>query len=359
MRKLHASRNRRGFTLIELLVVIAIIAILVALLLPAVQQAREAARRTQCKNNLKNIALAAHNYHDVFKRFPAGATQEAKVWASQTDEQAEFFDGQHVGTMAILLPYMEQINLFESIDADSNIRKRISSHGVGSGATPEDPTVANFWALNDSWNAAQTKISSYLCPSDDARGTTGSMMNIYSFIHGTEPVSAANPWIRGWYFGGAADTLGSTNYLGCSGAGGEINVIIDTSSPYRQYGHDNWNDYRGLIDGRRKRRIRDVLDGTSNTLAFAEVTGGDTYNFAWIGASSIPTRGVTTNPNNLENSDDTWFKPTSKHIGGFQVAMADGSVRFISNNMNSHILTFHMSGIADGLPIESLGQNGN
>jgi len=359
MKRVSQIQRRRGFTLIELLVVIAIIAILVALLLPAVQQAREAARRTQCKNNLKNVALAAHNYHDVFKRFPAGATQESKIWPSSSAESSEFFDGQHVGTMAILLPYMEQINLFESIDCDSNIRKRPSTHGIGSGATPEDPTVRTFWGLNATWNAAQTKISSYLCPSDDARGTNGSMMNIYAFKHASEPAPGPNPWIRGWFFGGAGNTLGSTNYLGCNGAGGEINMTIATSSPYRQYGHSNWDKYRGVIDGRRKRRIRDVLDGTSNTLCFVEVTGGDTYNFAWIGASSIPTRGITTNPNNLENSDATWFKPTSKHIGGFQVAMADGSVRFISNNMNSHIFTFHMSGIADGLPIEALTQNGS
>ena len=176
---------------------------------------------------------------------------------------------------------------------------------------------------------------------------------------GPAPRPNGTPWIRGWFFGGAGDTLGSTNYLGCNGAGGEIDILIPTNSPYRRFGHDNWDKYRGVIDGRRKRRIRDVLDGTSNTLCFLEVTGGDTYNFAWIGASSIPTRGFLTNPNNLENSDATWFKPTSKHIGGFQVAMADGSVRFISNTMNGEIFTFHMSGIADGLPIEALTQNGS
>ena len=249
MKRVSQIQRRRGFTLIELLVVIAIIAILVALLLPAVQQAREAARRTQCKNNLKNVALASHNYHDVFKRFPAAPTQSSKRTADfrsstgGTGETAEFFDHQHVGTMAILLPYMEQINLFESIDADKNLKKFPGTHGP-SGTIDQDLTVRNYWGLAASWNAAQTKISSYLCPSDDARGTSGSMMNIYAFGPGT----GANPWIRGWFFGGAGDTLGSTNYLGCNGAAGDINWTIDTSSPYRVYGHDNWNKYRGLYD---------------------------------------------------------------------------------------------------------------
>ena len=103
----RSSRPTRGFTLIELLVVIAIIAILVALLLPAVQQAREAARRTQCKNNLKQISLALHNYHDVHKCFPqSGMWKWAGGWAPTTGRSWLF----------MILPYVEQKNAFEDSD---------------------------------------------------------------------------------------------------------------------------------------------------------------------------------------------------------------------------------------------------
>ena len=94
--------RNRAFTLIELLVVIAIIAILIALLLPAVQQAREAARRTQCKNNLKQFGLAMHNYHDVFNMFPLGACAKPS---------ASFGIDISIGAFASILPYMEQGNL--------------------------------------------------------------------------------------------------------------------------------------------------------------------------------------------------------------------------------------------------------
>ena len=106
--KRHGSR-RRGFTLIELLVVIAIIAILIALLLPAVQQAREAARRTQCKNNLKQISLAAHNYHDVYNKFPIGQ----HLVGGGTPAAVK---GLGYSYSFALLPYIEQGNLYGQFD---------------------------------------------------------------------------------------------------------------------------------------------------------------------------------------------------------------------------------------------------
>src|SRR5210317_2130034 len=99
-------RNRRGFTLIELLVVIAIIAILIALLLPAVQQAREAARRTQCKNNLKQLGLAMHNYHDIYNMFPVGACAKAN-----TPGPTGFGVDISIGAFASILPMLEESNL--------------------------------------------------------------------------------------------------------------------------------------------------------------------------------------------------------------------------------------------------------
>ena len=116
---------RRGFTLIELLVVIAIIAILVALLLPAVQQAREAARRTSCRNNLKQLGLALHNYHDVHRTFPAGyysyPTRDGSgpAWARIDPQTWDAGPGWGWGTM--LLPYVDQANVANQIDPEGQI----------------------------------------------------------------------------------------------------------------------------------------------------------------------------------------------------------------------------------------------
>ena len=128
--------RKRGFTLIELLVVIAIIAILIALLLPAVQQAREAARRTQCKNNLKQLGLAVHNYHDVFLKFPPGYSQVRLPTSTGA------FQGHSV--FYSLLPYIEQANLFATFDHNVPLNNRATAPGVLSG----------------------TIINAFLCPSD-------------------------------------------------------------------------------------------------------------------------------------------------------------------------------------------------
>ena len=129
--------------------------------------------RDRCKNNLKQVALASHNFHDVYNRFPQSISN-----AENTNSFAQFADQQHFGLMALLLPYMEQINLYEAMDVDKNWRRQPSTHGAG---TPtNDPFVTTFWsgALNSTWNVAQTKISSYLCPSDWGRGTSGNIMQI-------------------------------------------------------------------------------------------------------------------------------------------------------------------------------------
>ncbi|MCP4508676.1 MAG: DUF1559 domain-containing protein, partial [Fuerstiella sp.] len=138
MRQRHRAFHRHGFTLIELLVVIAIIAILIALLLPAVQQAREAARRTQCNNNLKQIGLALHNYHDVHKTFPPG-------WVDQT-----FGTSSNWGWAVYLLPQIEQANLYGRLQVGN-------PHSLG--IALDDPQKLKLM---------QTPITAFRCPSDTA-----------------------------------------------------------------------------------------------------------------------------------------------------------------------------------------------
>lgn len=111
---------RRGFTLIELLVVIAIIAVLIALLLPAVQQAQEAARRTQCKNNIKQLGLALHNYHDVYRTFPTG-------WIAVENGRHNAHEGLNgAGWGSMILPYLDQAPLYQKFNCDYAIHDLIN-----------------------------------------------------------------------------------------------------------------------------------------------------------------------------------------------------------------------------------------
>lgn len=160
-------RRKQGFTLIELLVVIAIIAVLVALLLPAVQQAREAARRTQCKNNLVQLGLALHNYEMAFKMLPPGSV-------NSTGPIQNLPSGYHASWLVQILPFMDQMNLYRAIDLNSSIYDSANA------------------------TARATKLSSFICPSDSGyrRTTTGSGIaasNYAAVFSGDAvPISATN-----------------------------------------------------------------------------------------------------------------------------------------------------------------------
>lgn len=294
-------RSRLAFTLIELLVVIAIIAVLIALLLPAVQQAREAARRTQCKNNLKQMGLALHNYHDSFNTFPIGHQFRGGLDGDLTDGDG----GNGFGFGYSILPYVEQNNLFSQFNP---------SRGVG------DPTVTNGVS---NWLLAQTPLPFFSCPSDD------------------KPPQQRD---------GAVDRAATSSYQGCSGSydGYPTAAGTGTGNTNRFNGVFN-RDNRGAPYG-----IRSLKDGTSNTVMIAETKWAMDANNAnrsrWYGAMDGAAAGVTTGavgatnalfvqgqwPMNwtaAEGNPQPHRTAGSEHVGGAHFLLGDGSVRFISENI--------------------------
>jgi prepilin-type N-terminal cleavage/methylation domain-containing protein len=334
----HLRKRSRGFTLIELLVVIAIIAILIALLVPAVQKVREAAARTQCINNLKNLALAAHSYHDVNKKFPRNHTQVGgNVWEALS---ANYW----------ILPYIEQGPLFQQ--GQSNITNWSWTYG----------TLMN------------TKLAVFLCPSAPPGSQRGS-----------------NP--NGW------DGPG-TNYAWCTGS------TIETVWA--------GNRFNGLIAYQEDRRMAHATDGLSNTILFGEILSGsgksgtgvypyDVFytnnglfnavvnrNFATVAELTTIGTAARTAPSGLRSNNGTmwawyaagqstfntaappnWQFPNaggdccpggahdwgfglipsrSMHTGGVNVALGDGTVRFVQSTVD--LLTWQRLGAADdGMPL--------
>lgn len=289
MRRSHI-RNR-GFTLIELLVVIAIIAILIALLLPAVQQAREAARRTQCKNNLKQLGLALHNYHDVHRTFPSG-------WIAVDNgiqSPHEGISGAGWGTM--ILPFLEQDNLYKQFDANLAIND-----------------TANLLFLDN-------VLPAFQCPSDpkpdrwqiEEEGSPGTIL--------TE-LPTAN------YIGsfGTEELDGCENSPGVAPVNGNGQCVGD-----------------GIFYHNSKVRIRDITDGTTNTFMIGERLTNEELGWysTWPG---MVAEGEEAFQRILGAADHVPNDPaahlddfSSRHTGGAQFTLGDGSVRFISENIDHGI----------------------
>lgn len=296
---MRSPRTKAGFTLVELLVVIAIIGILVALLLPAVQAAREAARRMHCGNNLKQLALGLHNHHDTYQQFPAGVNA-----------------GHRVSWFPHVMPFIELANAYDTIDWKNG--------------------GAVWYRGGAERTVMDTRFDAIRCPSDPysgevaSRGTHGNYMGNY----GTKRFMHGHPMIQGIYT--KAD---------------------------------------GLFFGGSKTNMASITDGTSNTLMLAEIlvspevsptliTSGDGYEVRgclWDGdlggglfsARDVPNSRTPDEFDHCEYGDagSYWEKYTpcvypgagngrhisarSMHPGGVQVAMADGSCHFISENIDS------------------------
>lgn len=351
------STNRtpvmRGFTLIELLVVIAIIAVLVAILLPAVQQAREAARRSQCKNNLKQIGLALHNYHDVHNTLPMGQTMHFGVWRDPSNvvqtgyvsagTNAAISFRVNWSWAAYILPMLEQSAAFDALDVNG----RRADQAL---ATPEGLRVLT------------TPIPVYRCPSDIAPDLTE------SGIRGARSINEA--------VGGPRIATAVSNYVGNNrGFAGSVTISA------QQTGSAN-----GLFHVNSKVPFRDITDGLSNTLA----AGERAWEYLAIDSNGarrlVPSRaglaiiarskdtpssttcdlcgysdtlgvaGSGINHNDLLNTsgnyDDARGSATfsSLHPGGANFLLGDGSVRFLSENLDATTFV-NLGNKGDGLVI--------
>lgn len=313
MRKSPYVRNA-GFTLVELLVVIAIIGILVGLLLPAVQAAREAARRMQCQNNVKQLSLAVHNFASAHRHLPPG-------YLGSSDATPRTFDQQWIGHLVYLFPFIEQSSVYQPFQD----KREMDPLKRKTGNTALDGTRFDGWWDDDDydpkdidtlWDYQQYRLSSLLCPSDSAYSNTSATAVI---LHTYGTGGSGTVGMTGF---GSPDmeNMGRTNYLGNAGGMG-------------RGGGGGWTKWIGPFSNRSKTKYGDVLDGLSNTFVFGEVTGawnnasnptGRTWSFAWT-VGPMPTAwglgGAT--PHN-------WYKFNSLHSGkGVNFGLLDGSVHFV------------------------------
>ena len=284
----NPMRSPRGFTLIELLVVIAIIAVLIALLLPAVQQAREAARRTQCKNNLKQIGLALHNYHDVFRVFPPGW-----IAVDGTGTPSAHNGTSGVGWAVMILPYIEQASVYQQFNASRPLT---------------DPVNAAF---------LRNQIPGYKCPSDPQPEYFAIPADGGGAILASLPI--AN------YIG----SFGPENLDGCENAPGSLPVMADGTCKGS-----------GIFYHNSSVRIAWITDGTTNTFmvgerkTVAKLEWFTTWPGMIAGAEEAFQR-VCGSADHTANHPATHFDDfSSHHTGGAQFCLGDGSVRFISENID-------------------------
>jgi prepilin-type N-terminal cleavage/methylation domain-containing protein len=292
-----------GFTLVELLVVIAIIGILVALLLPAIQSAREAARRAQCNNNLKQIGIGLQNYHDTFKLFPSGYIYPSVATTAAAANNESW------GWAALTLPFLEQSALHDQL----GVVRQPLYRGFATGGT----------AFKD---LVETPLPAFICPSDTEYNKPGRVHQNRNFNDGVGVVAGGIP-TPVW--------PGLSNYIGVSGHRDVVQVNTNT----------------GIFFGNSAISMADITDGTSNTFAVGERETKNCRSGTWLGVrnpNGSGTRGtqvVVGHSRPKLNQDTTaiaWNTAnfgcgegfSSLHPGGALFLAADGSVRFVSDSIN-------------------------
>jgi len=330
-RKLRSGRlaSSFGFTLVELLVVIAIIGVLIALLLPAVQQAREAARRMQCTNNLKQHGLALHNYHDTFKAFPPAVINPGCNHCTATDIPTGNWDGKVLNTtfQLMILPFLEQGNLYDKIDFRYAVGLSASTGTNGTGAIT--PPVATS-EVNSNINAIKgAHFDVFVCPSDPG-DTPGANTNSHYYQKDYNRTSYGTMTL-GWEDNDHVKHM----VWGASG---------------------NKSNERPAFGVNGSSQIRDITDGTSNSILLAETrmiksgsyfgpfwgTWTNTY-WLWLGNGVNTTRIES----GVETHKPYAWTPGSNHPGGMNTLFTDASVHFLSDTMNNNTLR-NLTSISDG-----------
>ncbi|WP_010583795.1 DUF1559 domain-containing protein [Schlesneria paludicola] len=327
-------KTRLAFTLIELLVVIAIIAVLIALLLPAVQQAREAARRTQCRNNLKQIGLAFHNYENTVRQFPpAYVLLIGPILSSMGSGIVAPYDDLNIhGYTEFILPYLDQTNVYNAINFSAPYSSPVNLSFAG---------LPNYTANNQA--AIKSVIPAFVCPS------TARTENPITIT--TTALGPPLTWVTGAMdyspFGGALGAYWNTYVQPTTGSVPRTGI---------------------LSDGNPTVRVGDITDGTSNTLILFELAGrndlfrknklvtingtqgggwADLSNFEnWLAGSLLDGTG-TEGPCVVNCTNESGRGMYSFHTGGVTMLMADGSVRFVSENINS-VTLFRLGAFQDG-----------
>lgn len=330
--------RRTAFTLIELLVVIAIIAVLIALLLPAVQQAREAARRTQCRNNLKQLGLAMHNYHDTSLSFPMlGGFAPTHGW----------------GALPLVLPYIDQAPLYNQVNFNDSV------------------ACLSMQAIH------VAPIPGLLCPSDPAKPAP-SDRGIPSATCGSGPTMPANGTITARvsnYVGSNGDAyivcenLGYTGQstskaqYGCGGCNDGNASSTTCTQPGQGFGGGKY--HRGIfnyLNDTPPVRIADITDGTSNTVLMGHTSTIATgYDLVWSTSTgnafstSLPInfnvqasvrQGRFYDPTNINGCPWSGRGFQSHHVGGSLFLMCDGSVKFVTETVNQ--IVYNASGSRAG-----------
>lgn len=320
-RRFYSVRQRQAFTLVELLVVIAIIGVLVALLLPAVQAAREAARRSSCTNNMKQIVLALHNYHDTHQQFVPGGLEYG--WCRNPIAPTVH----NLNGLLLLLPYVEQMPLYSQY----NMKASAANITYGNTSPSTNNMLAGDVIASGNANIVSQRLKIFSCPSDNG-----------------------DPWLPvGAYYGIASS--------GTTAKGAKTNYDF---SALQNYDCNSWQTNqtitRRLFGENSTSGFKDVTDGSSNVVAVAETTY-NVYNgrcSAWgyrgwvmTGADVGSSRGI----NNWTYTTivpkvgrlGSWGEAGSLHPGGCMIGMADGAVNFLPDS-TSLTIRQRLAQISDG-----------